>query len=59
MATHPIGKGSKTMGIHMPEKMAVELERRAVSMHISKSTYCKIVIQKWIDSGKTLSLAEE
>jgi hypothetical protein len=59
MATNPVGKGTKTIGINMPAKMAEELEKRAKSMHISKSNYCKIVLQQWIDSGKKLSLGEK
>ncbi len=58
MTTNPIGKGTKTVGINMNKKMADELETRASSMHISKSKYCKIVLQKWIDSGKKLTLSE-
>jgi len=59
MATNPIGKGTKTIGINMPKNMADELERRANSMHISKSNYCKIILQQWIDSGKKLTLSEK
>jgi len=59
MATNPIGKGTKTIGINMSQKMADELERRAQSMHISKSNYCKIILQQWIDSGKKLTLSEK
>jgi metal-responsive CopG/Arc/MetJ family transcriptional regulator len=59
MATHPIGKGSKTIGINMPEKMAHELEARAASMHISKSKYVKIILRQWVESGKKLTLSEK
>ena len=59
MATNPIGKGTKTIGINMNQKMADELEKRADSMHISKSKYCKIVLQQWIDSKKKLTLGEK
>jgi predicted DNA-binding protein len=59
MATNPIGKGTKTIGINMPLKMAKELEKRADSMHISKSKYCKIILEQWIDSGKKLTLGEK
>jgi hypothetical protein len=59
MATNPIGRGSKTIGLNMDKKMAAELEARAASMHISKSKYCKIVLQQWIDSGKKLTLGEK
>jgi len=58
MATNPMGKGMKTIGINMNEKMAKELEKRSSSMHISKSKYCKIILQQWIDSGKKLTLSE-
>lgn len=58
MATNPVGKGTETIGINMPKKLANELKVRAESMHISKSAYCKIVLQQWIDSKKKLVLAE-
>lgn len=48
-----------TIGINMPDEMAQELEKRAQSIHISKSQYCKLVFQQWIDSGKQLMLTEE
>lgn len=59
MATNPIGKGTKTIGINMDEKMADDLEKRAASMHISKSKYCKIVLDEWLKSGKKLTLGEK
>lgn len=59
MATNPVGKGTKTIGINMCGKMAEELERRADSMHISKSKYCKIVLGEWLKSGKKLTLGEK
>jgi len=34
MATNPIGKGTKTIGINMDAKLADELEKRAESMYI-------------------------
>jgi len=58
MATNPIGKGTQTIGINMPLKMANELERRSSSMSISKSKYFKIILQQWLDSGKKLTLSE-
>ena len=58
MATNPIEKGAKTIGINMPSKMANELERRSASMSISKSKYCKIILQQWFDSGKKLTISE-
>lgn len=59
MATNPIGKGTKTIGINMSGKMADELTDRAESMHLSVSKYCKIILQQWIDSGKKLNLTEK
>ena len=59
MATNPIGKGTKTIGINMSNNMADDLEKRAASMHISKSKYCKIILQQWLDSGKKLTLSEK
>ena len=56
MATKEIK--AKTIGINMNKKMADELEKRANSMHISKSKYCKIILQQWIDSGQKLTLSE-
>jgi hypothetical protein len=40
-------------------KVRKRLEKRAKSMHISKSKYGKIVLQQWIDSDKKLSLGEK
>ena len=59
MATNPVGKDTKTIGINMAKKMADELEVRANSMHISTSKYCKIVLNEWIKSGKKLTLQEQ
>lgn len=59
MATNPVGKGTKTIGINMSDKMANDIEKRAESMHISTSKYCKIVLQQWIDSKQKLSLGEK
>ena len=59
MSTNPIGKGTKTIGINMSRQMAEDLESRATSMHISKSKYCKIILQQWLDSGKKLTLSEK
>ncbi len=59
MATNPAGKGTKTIGLNMPGKMADELTNRAESMHLSVSKYCKIILQQWLDSGKKLNLSEK
>jgi hypothetical protein len=59
MATNPAGKGTKTIGINMNQKMADELEKRAKSMHISTSAYCKIILKQWMESGGKLKLQEK
>jgi hypothetical protein len=59
MTTNPIGKGTKTIGINMSEKMANELNSRAESMHLSVSKYCKIILQQWVESGNKLNLTEK
>jgi hypothetical protein len=58
MTTRPIGKDTKTIGINLPDEMAAELARRAHSMSIPTSVYCKMVFQQWIDSGERINLNE-
>ena len=58
MATKPIGKERKTIGINMKMEMAEEIERRAHSMQLSTGAYCKIILGQWVDSGKKLKLQE-
>ena len=58
MATNPVGKNTKTIGINMSEKMADDLEKRAESMHLSTSKYCKIILSQWLASGQKLTLSE-
>ena len=59
MATNPIGKDTKTIGINMSKAFADELEARASSMQLSASKYCKIILGNWVDSGKRLTLQEK
>jgi hypothetical protein len=59
MATNPVGKNTKTIGINMAKEMADELEVRAKSMHLSTSKYCKVILTEWISSGKKLMLQEK
>lgn len=58
MSTNPIGTGTKTIGINMAAEMADELTKRAESMHLSVSKYCKIILNNWVESGKKLNLTE-
>lgn len=59
MATNPAGKGTKTIGINMKLEVANEIERRAESMQISTGAYCKIILGRWLDSGKKVTLQEK
>lgn len=58
MATNPIGNGTKTIGINMSAEMADKLDKRAKSMHLSVSKYCKIILNDWLESGNKLKLSE-
>ena len=59
MTTKPAGKGTKTIGINMKMDMALELESRAASMHISTVAYCKIILGRWLESNEKLQLKEK
>ena len=59
MGTNPIGKNTKTIGINMQKDMADELEKRAESMHLSTSKYCKVILTEWLRSGNKLTLQEK
>lgn len=58
MATNPVGKGTKTIGINMALTMAEEVERRAESMSLSTGAYVKLILKAHFDSGKKLHLKE-
>lgn len=53
-----MGKEKKTIGISMKKEMADDLEKRAKSMLISTSNYCRIILGQWLSSGKKLQLEE-
>ena len=59
MASNPVGKDTKTIGINMKAEMASELDKRAKSMHISTSNYCKIILRQWLESKQKLKLQEK
>ena len=59
MTTNSVGKGTKTIGINMSQKMADDLEKRATSMHLSTSKYIKIILNEWMQSGQKLKLEEK
>tara|TARA_A100001015_G_C14689611_1_gene593929 strand:+ start:275 stop:748 length:474 start_codon:yes stop_codon:yes gene_type:complete len=58
MATNPMGKGTKIIGINMKLPMARELEKRASSLGISTGAYCKIVIRRHLDSDAKITLSD-
>jgi len=47
------------MGVNMPDEMAAELEKRASKTHLSTASYCRFILQQWLDSGEKLMLCEE
>ena len=53
-----MGREIKTLGINMQKEMVDELEKRADSMHIATSKYCKIILADWLASGRKLTLEE-
>lgn len=53
------GSEMKTIGVNVSESAAIELERRARSMQMSTSCYCKTILQHWLDSGQPLIVSEE
>lgn len=59
MATNPIGKGTKTIGVKMSREAADQIEERARSMHLSLSKYCMLIFIEWLESGETLRLEEK
>ena len=58
MATNPVGKGTKTIGINMKSEMADDIEKRAKSMGISTGMYCKTILGNWMKSGKKMTISE-
>ena len=58
MAKRLRGEGMKTVGINLSDEMNHELERRAASMGVSKTIYCKTIFRQWLESGSKLTLSE-
>ena len=59
MATNPLGRGTKTIGINMNADMAYDIEARARAMQLSTSAYCKIIFEQWLEQGGRLCLEED
>ena len=49
---------NKVVGVNMEAKMADDLTKRAKKMGISKATYCRIILKRWLDSNEKLTLSE-
>lgn len=58
MATNPVGKNTKTIGLNMKIEEAEEIENRAKSMGISTGAYCKRILHDWCESGRKLTISE-
>ena len=52
-------KSKFTVGVYMPMKTKKAVQKRADSIGLSKSNYCKTVIEDHIKSGRKLKLSEE
>jgi len=48
-----------TIGVYMTVKTKAAVQKRADSIGLSKSNYCKTVIEDHIKSGRKLKLSEE
>ena len=59
MTSNHIKPGRRTVGVNIPHEMALDLEARAESMHLSKSSYCKLILQQWLDSERRLTVEEK
>lgn len=59
MATNPIGKGTKTIGINMEKERAAEIEARSKKMGISAGKFCKTILYRFLDSGEKLTITED
>ena len=59
MATNPIGKGTKTLGINMQTEKANDIEKRAKSMGVSVGFYTKAILRHHLESGQKLTISEE
>ena len=52
-------KETRLLGITMQKKeMAVEIENRAKSRHISTANYCRVILSDWLVSCKKRQLQE-
>ena len=59
MPKKQVRRSTKTIGVNMNEQMVRELEKRAKSMHLSTSHYCRLILLEWLNSGKKLVLKEQ
>ena len=59
MAPNPKKMKNKNIGINLKQEIADDLEKRARSMHLTTSAYCKVILTQWLESGKQLSLCEK
>lgn len=58
MTHNPSEKETITFGLNIKKEMSSELEKRATSMQLSVSNYCKIIFQQWLESDEQLILSD-
>lgn len=46
-----IGKGRAQLNINSSQNVVDEIERRCESLHLSKSAYAALVLEKWLTEG--------
>ena len=51
-----IEKGTVSVGVKMRSDMVDEIEARAASMHMSASTYCRMVLMELLTSDEAVPL---
>jgi hypothetical protein len=50
---------AKSMGIWLPLDMYRELRRRAQTMNLPTSTYCRLILRRWLESGEKMVVEEK
>ena len=59
MEAYKIEKCTKVVAVNMTEAMYEELDCRAGALSKAKSTYIKMILNSWFESGNKIVLREE
>ena len=59
MVTKKKTSPKKLLGINMPRELSDKIEKRAASMHLSTSKYCRLILENWLASDNKLNLEEK